>query len=117
MLLSSFVLLVLGGERAQLEGGIKYVSLNLRYPPRFTWASDPAKALDQLARGSYDLVIVLPQSFNADSISPVDRAAIASAIRDSKGTSGTFSAVSWAASTRATVTRTTSRTVRFIETV
>jgi multicomponent Na+:H+ antiporter subunit D len=29
MLISSFVLLVLGGERAQLEGGIKYVTLNL----------------------------------------------------------------------------------------
>jgi multicomponent Na+:H+ antiporter subunit D len=29
MLLASFVLLVLGGERAQLEGGIKYVTLNL----------------------------------------------------------------------------------------
>jgi multicomponent Na+:H+ antiporter subunit D len=29
MLISSFVLLVLGGERNQLEGGIKYVTLNL----------------------------------------------------------------------------------------
>ncbi len=29
MLISSFVLLVLGGKRAQLEGGIKYVALNL----------------------------------------------------------------------------------------
>ena len=29
MLLSSFVLLTLGGERGQLEGGIKYVTLNL----------------------------------------------------------------------------------------
>ncbi len=29
MLIASFVLLVLGGERAQLEGGIKYVTLNL----------------------------------------------------------------------------------------
>ncbi len=29
MLISSFVLLVLGGERDQLEGGIKYVTLNL----------------------------------------------------------------------------------------
>ncbi len=29
MLISSFVLLVLGGERAQLEGAIKYVTLNL----------------------------------------------------------------------------------------
>jgi multicomponent Na+:H+ antiporter subunit D len=29
MLISSFVLLVLGGERAQLEGGIKYVTMNL----------------------------------------------------------------------------------------
>ncbi|MEM1165827.1 MAG: proton-conducting transporter membrane subunit [Planctomycetota bacterium] len=29
MLLSSFVLITLGGERAQLEGGIKYVTLNL----------------------------------------------------------------------------------------
>ncbi|NJL03610.1 MAG: Na+/H+ antiporter subunit D [Chloroflexaceae bacterium] len=29
MLISSFVLLVMGGERAQLEGGIKYVTLNL----------------------------------------------------------------------------------------
>ena len=29
MLISSFVLLALGGERAQLEGGIKYVTLNL----------------------------------------------------------------------------------------
>jgi len=29
MLMSSFVLLVLGGERNQLEGGIKYVTLNL----------------------------------------------------------------------------------------
>lgn len=29
MLLSSFVLLVLGGEREQMEGGIKYVTLNL----------------------------------------------------------------------------------------
>jgi multicomponent Na+:H+ antiporter subunit D len=29
MLMSSFVLLTLGGERAQIEGGIKYVTLNL----------------------------------------------------------------------------------------
>lgn len=29
MLISSFVLLALGGEKAQLEGGIKYVTLNL----------------------------------------------------------------------------------------
>lgn len=29
MLIASFVLLVLGGERAQLEGGVKYVTLNL----------------------------------------------------------------------------------------
>ncbi len=29
MLISSFVLLVLGGERQQLEGGLKYVALNL----------------------------------------------------------------------------------------
>ncbi|MCB0192934.1 MAG: Na+/H+ antiporter subunit D [Anaerolineae bacterium] len=29
MLISSFVLVALGGERAQLEGGIKYVTLNL----------------------------------------------------------------------------------------
>ncbi len=29
MLIASFVLLVLGGEKAQLEGGIKYVTLNL----------------------------------------------------------------------------------------
>jgi len=29
MLSASFVLMVLGGERAQLEGGIKYVTLNL----------------------------------------------------------------------------------------
>jgi len=29
MLIASFVLMVLGGERAQLEGGIKYVTLNL----------------------------------------------------------------------------------------
>ncbi len=29
MLISSFVLLILGGERAQLEGAIKYVTLNL----------------------------------------------------------------------------------------
>lgn len=29
MLISSFVLLVLGGDRAQLEGGFKYVTLNL----------------------------------------------------------------------------------------
>lgn len=29
MLIASFVLLVMGGERAQLEGGIKYVTLNL----------------------------------------------------------------------------------------
>ncbi len=29
MLIASFVLLTLGGERAQLEGGIKYVALNL----------------------------------------------------------------------------------------
>jgi multicomponent Na+:H+ antiporter subunit D len=29
MLISSFVLLVLGGERAQLEGAVKYVTLNL----------------------------------------------------------------------------------------
>jgi len=29
MLVSSFVLLVLGGERAQLEGGMKYVTMNL----------------------------------------------------------------------------------------
>jgi len=29
MLIASFVLLVLGGERAQLEGGIKYVTINL----------------------------------------------------------------------------------------
>ena len=29
MLMASFVLLALGGERAQLEGGVKYVSLNL----------------------------------------------------------------------------------------
>jgi multicomponent Na+:H+ antiporter subunit D len=29
MLMASFVLLVLGGERAQLQGGIKYVTLNL----------------------------------------------------------------------------------------
>lgn len=29
MLMSSFVLLALGGERSQLEGGIKYVTLNL----------------------------------------------------------------------------------------
>ena len=29
MLIASFVLLVLGGERAQLEGGVKYVALNL----------------------------------------------------------------------------------------
>jgi multicomponent Na+:H+ antiporter subunit D len=29
MLMASFVLLALGGERAQLEGGIKYVTLNL----------------------------------------------------------------------------------------
>ncbi len=29
MLIASFVLLVLGGERSQLEGGIKYVTLNL----------------------------------------------------------------------------------------
>lgn len=29
MLIASFVLLVLGGERAQMEGGIKYVTLNL----------------------------------------------------------------------------------------
>jgi multicomponent Na+:H+ antiporter subunit D len=29
MLIASFVLLTLGGERAQLEGGLKYVSLNL----------------------------------------------------------------------------------------
>ena len=29
MLMASFVLLALGGERAQLEGGVKYVTLNL----------------------------------------------------------------------------------------
>lgn len=29
MLMSSFVLMVLGGERAQMEGGVKYVTLNL----------------------------------------------------------------------------------------
>jgi multicomponent Na+:H+ antiporter subunit D len=29
MLIASFVLLVLGGERAQLEGGVKYVTINL----------------------------------------------------------------------------------------
>jgi len=29
MLIAAFVLLVLGGERAQLEGGVKYVTLNL----------------------------------------------------------------------------------------
>src|SRR5690606_19101748 len=29
MLMSSFVLLTLGGERGQLEGGLKYVTLNL----------------------------------------------------------------------------------------
>ena len=29
MLMASFVLLVLGGERAQIEGGLKYVTLNL----------------------------------------------------------------------------------------
>jgi multicomponent Na+:H+ antiporter subunit D len=29
LLIASFVLLVLGGERAQLEGGVKYVALNL----------------------------------------------------------------------------------------
>jgi multicomponent Na+:H+ antiporter subunit D len=29
MLMASFVLLVLGGERAQIEGAVKYVTLNL----------------------------------------------------------------------------------------
>ena len=29
MLISSFVLLVLGGERAQMEGAVKYVTINL----------------------------------------------------------------------------------------
>lgn len=38
----------------------EYVSLNLRYPPRFTQVSTGEEALLALDRGNYDLIILMP---------------------------------------------------------
>lgn len=38
----------------------EYVSLNLRYPPRFTQVSTGLEALIALDRGNYDLIILMP---------------------------------------------------------
>lgn len=38
----------------------EYVSLNLRYPPRFTQVSDEAEALEALEKNSYELIIIMP---------------------------------------------------------
>jgi len=38
----------------------EYVSLNLRYPPRFTQVSDDREAMDALEKNSYELIIIMP---------------------------------------------------------
>ena len=38
----------------------EYVSLNLRYPPRFTQVSNLEEAMDELSNNSYELVICMP---------------------------------------------------------
>ncbi|MDP4277396.1 MAG: response regulator, partial [Bacteroidota bacterium] len=38
----------------------EYVSLNLRYPPRFTQVSDGIEALDVLGKTNYELIIFMP---------------------------------------------------------
>ncbi len=38
----------------------EYVSLNLRYPPRFTQVSDEAEAMEALEKNSYELIIIMP---------------------------------------------------------
>lgn len=38
----------------------EYVSLNLRYPPRFTQVSNEKEAFDELKRNNYELIIYMP---------------------------------------------------------
>lgn len=45
----------------------EYVSLNLRYPPRFTQVSNQEEALDALEKGSYELIIFMPGDKDAHS--------------------------------------------------
>lgn len=44
----------------------EYVSLNLRYPPRFTQVVKEDEAIEELQSRNYDLVIVMPGSENLD---------------------------------------------------
>ena len=52
---------------------LEYVSLNLRYPPRFTLVVDENEALVELNARNYDLVIVMPGSDNFDIFSGAKR--------------------------------------------
>jgi Phosphoenolpyruvate synthase/pyruvate phosphate dikinase len=52
---------------------MEYVSLNLRYPPRFTLVVDENEALVELNARNYDLVIVMPGSDNFDIFSGAKR--------------------------------------------
>jgi len=38
----------------------EYISLNLRYPPRFTQVSNKKEALEQLGQNNYELIIYMP---------------------------------------------------------
>ncbi|MDD2328148.1 MAG: PEP/pyruvate-binding domain-containing protein [bacterium] len=44
----------------------EYVSLNLRYPPRFTQVSNSREALAELKQNHYELVICMPNMDNSD---------------------------------------------------
>ncbi len=44
----------------------EYVSLNLRYPPRFTQVSSNREALSELKQNHYELVICMPNMDNGD---------------------------------------------------
>jgi len=52
---------------------LEYVSLNLRYPPRFTLVVDEVEALAELNIRNHDLVIVMPGSDNFDIFSGAKR--------------------------------------------
>lgn len=44
----------------------EYVSLNLRYPPRFTQVTNEKDALEELRHNTYELIISMPSGINSD---------------------------------------------------
>ncbi len=51
----------------------EYVSLNLRYPPRFTSVSNESQAIDELRRNNYEMIIFMPGDKSMESFESAKR--------------------------------------------